>query len=249
MTLLHTEPTHIEFPDKEVPYLKREEVMGTFNRILWESYSDTELSLRDYARELPKWRGHLCLKLPTDLWIYQELIYKTQPDVIIECGVARGGSTLFLADMCEIMNRGLIIAIDKIIAAGLPSHNRIFYLETDDVGEKVHELLAELRTKGVGQTGKGKNCLQVMVILDSDHAYEHVKEQLRIYSDYVSLGCYLIVEDGNCLGHESAKDSCEGPMRAVNEFLEHDDRFVIDPDCERFLLTYNPRGYLKKVKW
>ena len=88
---------------------------------------------------------------------------------------------------------------------------------------------------------------KVMVVLDSDHPKNHVLQEMKIYGKFVSKGCYMIVEDTNVNGHPVLSDFGDGPMEAVTEFLENNEDFVIDKDREKFLLTFNPNGYLKKI--
>ncbi len=87
-----------------------------------------------------------------------------------------------------------------------------------------------------------------MVILDSDHAQPHVSAELVAYRDIVSVGCYLIVEDTNVNGHPVHPEHGPGPMEALDGFLATNDDFVVDADRERFMMTLNPRGFLKRVR-
>ena len=89
---------------------------------------------------------------------------------------------------------------------------------------------------------------KVMVILDSDHHKEHVLNELRIYGKFVTKESYIIVEDTNINGHPVYPDFGPGPMEAVEEFLRENKNFVIDKTREKFYLTFNPRGYLKKIE-
>ena len=88
----------------------------------------------------------------------------------------------------------------------------------------------------------------MLVILDSDHRYAHVLDELRAYADVVTVGSYVVVEDTNVNGHPAYPEFGPGPMEAVDAFLAEDDRFVIDAGREKFFMTFNPRGYLKKVR-
>lgn len=184
------------------------------------------------------WLGIEAHKCPLDLWIYQEIIYKTRPDVIIESGTAYGGSALFLASICDLVNHGEILTIDIEKKKGRPRHKRIRYLAGSSTSKKIVEKVKRL----IG----GKN--KVMVVLDSDHHKEHVLKELRIYSKFVTKGNYLIVEDTNLNGHPVKPDFGPGPMEAVARFLRENKDFVIDRDKEKLYLTFNPKGYLQKIK-
>ena len=87
---------------------------------------------------------------------------------------------------------------------------------------------------------------QVLVILDSDHSRDHVLDELRIYSRWVSPGSYLIVEDTNVNGHPAMPEHGPGPMEALEAFLPETSEFEIDTTREKFFMTFNPRGFLRK---
>jgi cephalosporin hydroxylase len=184
------------------------------------------------------WLGVPTEKCPLDLWIYQEIIFEVKPDVIIECGTGGGGSALFLANMCDLVDNGRVISIDIEYREDRPKHERITYL----IGSSTSE---EIVRKVEGLIGEGD---KVMVILDSDHHKEHVLKELKIYSKFVTKGSYLIVEDTNINGHPVAPDFGPGPMEAVEEFLKENKSFIIDKTREKFYLTFNPKGYLKRIK-
>lgn len=184
------------------------------------------------------WLGIPTQKCPLDLWIYQEIIFDEKPDVIIECGTKYGGSALFLASMCDLINNGEIITIDIEDKKGKPQHKRIKYLLGSSTSEEI-----------VGRVRKlisGKN--KIMVILDSDHHKEHVLNELRIYSKFVNKESYIIAEDTNLNGYPILPNFGPGPMEAVEEFLKENKNFIIDKGREKFYLTFNPKGYLKRVK-
>lgn len=181
--------------------------------------------------------GIPALKNPLDFWIYQELISSVQPDVIVEIGNFRGGSLLALAHLCDARGKGRVIGVDvdqKEIAGAVRAHPRISFIEGDAV-EKVSDVRQA--------TGKSDS---VMVIEDSSHTYENTLAVMRAYSDVVSPGSYLIVEDGNC-HHGLDLGPSPGPYEAITEFMRDNSQFVIDRECESFFLTWNPRGYLRKV--
>lgn len=183
------------------------------------------------------WFGIPILKCPLDLWIYQETIYKLRPDIIIETGTARGGSALFLASICDLMDNGKILTIDIKRDEKWPQHGRITYLTGSSTSDEVVKKVETM----IGNNDK------VMVILDSDHVMPHVLNELKIYGRLVSKGSYMIVEDTNVNGHPVDPNHGPGPMEAVEKFLNEDKDFIIDKDKEKFFLTSNPCGYLKRV--
>lgn len=173
------------------------------------------------------WLGFKTLKCPLDLWIYQEIIVETKPDWIIECGTNTGGSSLFLASICDFIGKGKVLTID-IMDAGKqkPIHPRIEYLIGSSVSSAAVNTI--MRKIPKNQT--------VMVILDSDHTKNHVLSELNIYQKLVTKGNYLIVEDTNLNGHPVFSDFGEGPYEAIEEFLSKNDHYVQDHDREKFFL-------------
>lgn len=182
------------------------------------------------------WFGVPMAKCPLDLWIYQELLFEIRPHLIVECGTYFGGSAYYLASICDLLNHGHIVTVDIQPQPGRPSHPRIQYLEGSSTDP------------GVVQTIRKKIRPEetVLVILDSDHRREHVLRELEIYSEFVTPGSYLIVEDTNINGHPTYPDFGPGPMEALQEFLADNLVFSVDQERERFLLTMNPKGYLRK---
>ena len=131
------------------------------------------------------WLGTHVYKCPSDLWVYQELLHMTRPDLIIETGTHSGGSALYMASLCDLMGAGRIVTIDVDPLDDLPEHPRIKYVKGSSVAP---EILEQVRAEASAANG-------VMVILDSDHSRDHVRAELREYAPLVSEGCYLIVED------------------------------------------------------
>lgn len=191
----------------------------------------------DPAWQNTTWFGTTTLKCPLDLWIYQELIYKLKPEVIVECGTSHGGSARYLASLFDLIGHGEIITIDIEPKPNRPVHPRIHYVNGSSTAP---EIVTQVKAKLNGR----KN---VMVILDSDHSRDHVLGEIRAYHDLVPVGGYLIVEDTNINGHPVYKSFGPGPMEAVNDFLAENKNFVIDREQEKFYLTFNPRGYLKRI--
>lgn len=181
------------------------------------------------------WFGHHVLKCPLDLWIYQELLVRVRPDVVIETGTKFGGSALYLAMILDQIGHGRVITIDIEAQPNRPAHPRISYITGSSIDAGV---IAQLR-QTVGRQ-------RAMVVLDSDHCAAHVYQEMIAYSPLVQAGDYLIVEDTNVNGHPVWPDFGPGPMEAVDRFLAENHDFIIDKRCERFLMTLNPRGYLKR---
>jgi cephalosporin hydroxylase len=184
-----------------------------------------------------QWMGFHTLKCPMDLWIYQEILVETEPDVIIETGTRFGGSAAYLASLCDLLGRGSVVTVDIKQLSGLPRHPRIDYILGSSTSAAV---MAEVRRR----IGPGE---RVMVILDSDHRRDHVLDELQAYHALVSPGCYLIVEDTNVNGHPVWPDHGAGPMEAVEAFLPSHPEFRVDLGRERFLMTMNPSGFLLRT--
>ena len=183
------------------------------------------------------WLGAQALKNPLDLWVYQEIVVETKPELIIETGTYRGGSALFLASLCDLAGRGEVVSIDiEPERADYPAHPRITYLGGRSSTDPA--VVDEVRARAGDRP--------ILVILDSDHSQAHVEAELATYAPLVPVGCYLIVEDSN-IG-QIRKDLMPGPFEAVETFLAATDEFVIDREREKFLITFNPSGYLRRVR-
>ena len=174
------------------------------------------------------WFGMPATKTPTDFWVYQEIIWETRPQFIIETGSYQGGSALFFASICDLIGEGKVVTIDvDDTASRTLSHHRI----TTIVGSSVSDdVVSEIRRIVGSQTA--------MVSLDSDHTKDHVLREMVLYSEFVSPGNYLVVEDTGLRG--------PGPGKAVKEFLRQRKDFIQDRSREKFLLTNSRGGYLKK---
>lgn len=177
-------------------------------------------------------------KLPMDLFIYQEIIYEIKPDIIIETGTKFGGSAYYMAVLCDAIKKGKIITVDTVEEKNPPKHKRIEYLIGSSTEDKI---IKNIKNK-IGKNDK------VLVILDSDHRADHVYKELIIYSNLVTKGSYLIVEDTNVYGHPVNLEHGPGPMEALIKFMKKNNKFISDKSREKFYLTFNPKGYLKKIK-
>jgi cephalosporin hydroxylase len=211
--------------------------------------------VRDFSREYYRskvwrktfWFGLNCGKCPLDLWIFQEILHEMMPDLVIETGTGGGGSTLFMAHMMDLLGNGRILTIDKKEIdrperhpLARPSHPRIMYLSGSSVSPKIEEQVRDLIQPDD----------TVMVDLDSAHGQPHVEKELELYSEFVTRGHYLIVEDTN-VGHPVDGPPAQmgrGPWEAVGAFLKRHPEFRADRLREKFLLTHNPRGYLRRME-
>jgi cephalosporin hydroxylase len=140
--------------------------------------------------------------------------------------------------MCDLANKGEIVTIDIDEDESRPKHNRIKYLKGSTTSEDILKKVEELAS--------GKK--EVLVILDSDHSRDHVLSELKLYNKFVNKGGYLIVEDTNLNGHPVIPNFGPGPMEAVQEFMKENKDFIVDKDKEKFYLTFNPNGFLKRVR-
>ena len=210
--------------------VQHQDPVDAFHRRYYERFRETWMNTH--------WLGVQTLQMPLDMWIFQEIIHEVRPDVLIEAGTFDGGSALYFASMFDLIGRGRVITVDIKRRPKLPDHPRITYLTGSSVSD---EILAQIR--GMIQPGE-----RVMVTLDSDHRKEHVLQELRRYGPLVTQGSYLVVADTNVNGHPVDPDFGPGPMEAVEEFLAENSGFEADPSREKFEFTFNPGGYLKRVR-
>jgi cephalosporin hydroxylase len=167
------------------------------------------------------------------------LLYELKPDWIIECGTAQAGSTLYFANLCDLMEHGRIVTIDikELDERNTPPHPRITYLAGSTVDPSI---VAQVQATVAGSS-------TVMAILDSDHSTPHVLEELRTYHSLVTPGSYLVVEDTNISGHPVGNPRKTGPMEAVEQFLRETDGFEVDESREKFMVSFNTGGWLRKI--
>lgn len=219
-------------PPKSIPALSAEQrrIVDDFHRLYYDNR-------KRMATSMINWFGYRMAKCPLDLWTYQEILCEQKPDVVIECGTFEGGSAFYLATLLEMLGNGLCVTIDIQPCQNGPRHDRLVYLTGSSVEEKTVAAVAEI-------VGGATN---VLVILDSDHSQQHVERELDVYSRYIPVGGYLIVEDTNVNGHPAPWKFGPGPMEAVTAFLARSPQFAIDPARERFLMTQNPCGYLRRI--
>jgi cephalosporin hydroxylase len=193
------------------------------------------------------WQGVPTLKCPLDLWIYQELLWLVRPELVVELGTWAGGTATFLADMmdvhradstCEVVTVDILnddafhphVATYPTLAPFpvriRPSHPRITYLH----GSSVDPAIAH----DIHERARGRQ--RVMVIADSDHSYQHAYQELVLYHDIVTPESWFVMEDTDGAG----------PREAVKRFVSERPEFSPDPQCEKFHMTFNPDGYLRR---
>ena len=198
------------------------------------------------------WLGRPVIQFPQDLSALQEIIWSTRPDLIIETGIAHGGSLIFHASILHLLgNEGRVLGVDIDIR----DHNRA-EIETHPLferidmiqGSSIEDDIAERVAETASEAG------QVMVVLDSNHTHAHVLRELELYAPLVTRDCYLVVCDTliEDMPDDSFPDRSWGkgdnPRTALNAFLETTDRFEIDTSMDAKLqISVAPGGYLKCV--
>ncbi len=198
------------------------------------------------------WLGRPVIQFPQDIMAMQEIVWKVKPRLIIETGIAHGGSLIFYASLLELLgNDGLALGIDIDIRAhnrteieNHPMYKRIRMIEGSSVGHDIVEKVYEI--------AEGR--APIIVVLDSYHTHDHVLSELKAYSPLVKKGGYIIVFDtlvedlpGDIQDRPWGKGN--NPKTAVWEFLRTDDRFKVDYEVEnKLLITSAPGGYLKCIK-
>jgi cephalosporin hydroxylase len=201
------------------------------------------------------WLGRPIIQLPEDMIRLQEVIWALQPDVILETGVAHGGSLIFYASLCRVLGRGRVIGVDieirphnRAAIAAHPLAELITLIEGDAVApEQVDRVKALIAP---GET--------VLVLLDSNHSKDHVLAELRAYGPLVSPGSWIVACDGIMAavagGPRTQPDwDWNNPLSAVDAFLRENPDFAVDPPPFPFNeslndrpVTYWPNGWLRR---
>jgi len=199
-----------------------------------------------------KWLGRPIIQYPQDMVAMQEIIWKVKPDLIIETGIAHGGSLILSASMLELIGKGSVLGVDIDIREHNrkeikkhPLYNRIKMIQGSSVNKNV--------VKDVYQFAKSKK--RIMVFLDSNHTHKHVLKELELYSPLVTKGSYLVVFDTivddmpDYYLKKNPWGKNNNPKSAVREFLKSNNRFRVDEKLEnKLLITAAPYGYLKCIK-
>jgi cephalosporin hydroxylase len=204
------------------------------------------------------WMGRPIIQYPQDIIAVQELIWDIKPDLIIETGIAHGGSAAFFASLLELnaLCGGPKDAEVWCVEIDLRSHNRealvahpmyprLKIFDGSSVDEKIATVIAE----------KAAKCQRIMVVLDSNHTHDHVLGELNLYASLVSVGSYCVVFDTVIEDLEGVEfvdrlwGKGDNPKTAVAEFLKTNSDFVVDYSIdEKLLISAAPGGYLKRVK-
>ena len=202
------------------------------------------------------WLGRPIIQLPEDMIRIQEILYRVKPDVIIETGVAHGGSLIFYASLCHAMSRGRVIGIDLEIRP----HNRKA-IEAHELSERI--TLIEGSSVDSAVVARVRELVRpdetVLVMLDSNHTKSHVLAELEAYGPFVSHGSYIVAADGIMERLAGAPRSAEdwswnNPKAAATEFLETNREFALEEPAFPFneglvreRVTYWPSAYLRRI--
>jgi cephalosporin hydroxylase len=215
-------PEPFQLAPKDVDFDKR--VLDRFREMFFEAW----------AQEHRPWLGTSIIKYPTDMFLYQMILTKCRPDVLIETGSYLGGSALFYATIMDLMGHGQVLSID-VTQRTRPIHPRL----TFRIGRSTAYDTLEFVKEFVGN----KTC---MVTLDSNHLRSHVKRELHFYSPYVSVGQYLVVED--TFPNHKINIEERGPKAALDSWLPNHPEFIMEPLENAFAgISQNIGGYLKRI--
>ncbi|GAB3912153.1 cephalosporin hydroxylase family protein [Larkinella knui] len=197
------------------------------------------------------WMGRPIIQYPQDMIAMQELIWQLKPDLIIETGIAHGGSLIFYASILELIGKGEVLGIDIDIRAhnrreieNHPMYKRITMLE----GSAIDETLAAEVAK------RAESKQTIMVCLDSNHTHDHVLREMELYAPLVTVGSYLvvfdtIVEDLPANSYDRPWNKGNNPKTAVWAFLKQNQDFEIDHEMDhKLLISVAPEGYLKRIR-
>lgn len=200
------------------------------------------------------WLGRPIIKFPSDIVATQEIVWDVKPDLIIETGIAHGGSLILSASLLELIGgEGKVLGIDIDIRAhnrkeieAHPMMKRIEMIEGSSVADDV---MAQVRAAAA----KAK---RVMVFLDSLHTHDHVLKELELYAPLVTVGSYLVLPDTfieyfpkGYYAHNRPWDVGNNPMTAMRTFMEKNKNFEIDRAlCDKLMITEAFDGYLRRVR-
>jgi cephalosporin hydroxylase len=241
----------IEFEEERAERIKSNEA----NDVLLKSAHDfnVESNKAKYSYNF-SWMGRPIIQYPQDMIAMQEIIWNLKPDLIIETGIAHGGSIIYYASLLELIGKGEVIGIDidirkhnKEEIEKHPMYKRIKMIQGSSIDP---DIVARVK-----QHTEGKET--ILVVLDSNHTYEHVLAELQLYSPFVSLNSYIVAYDTiveklpeNYLpGHLRPWGIGNNPLTAVKTFMEGNEQFEIDKSINnKLLISVAPDGYIKRIK-
>ena len=198
------------------------------------------------------WMGRPIIQYPQDMIAMQELIWEIKPDLIIETGIAHGGSLIYYASLLELIGKGEVLGIDIDIRKHNrqeieqhPMFKRINMIEGSSISE---QMIEKVKTYAEGKE-------KILVCLDSNHTHEHVLAELRMYAPFVTKDSYLVVFDTivedlpeGYFTHQRPWGVSNNPKTAVYEFLKENNSFSIDSAINnKLLISVAPDGYLKRI--
>ncbi|ABA73259.1 MULTISPECIES: cephalosporin hydroxylase family protein [Pseudomonas] len=197
------------------------------------------------------WMGRPIIQFPQDMVAMQEIIWNLRPDIIVETGIAHGGSLVFYASILELIGHGEVLGIDIDIR----QHNREA-IEAHPMFKRISMIQgSSIDTAIVDQVRERVQGKKVLVVLDSNHTHEHVLEELRLYAPLVSVGSYCVVMD--TVVEDMPQDAFpdrpwgkgDNPKTAVWAYLKESSDFEIDQAIHsKLLITVAPDGYLRRVR-
>lgn len=199
------------------------------------------------------WMGRPIIAYPQDMLAMQEIIWEIKPDLIIEAGIAHGGSLVYYSSLLELIGgEGLVLGLDIDIR----KHNRVL-IETHPMMKRIQMIDGDSTSLEIASQvyAIAKNKKTVLVCLDSNHTHDHVLKELQLYAHLVSVGSYCVVFD--TIVEELPSDYMPGgrhwnpgnnPKTAVKQFLHNNSNFEIDKSIDnKILISVAPDGYLKRI--
>lgn len=182
------------------------------------------------------WLGVPVIQLPEDMIRYQEAVYALRPDVIVETGIAHGGSAIYSASLCRLLGKGRVVAIDIEIRQNnrkrIESHPLSELITLVEGSSTAPEVVEQVR--GLIKPGE-----KVMVVLDSDHSYRHVMNELEAYAPLVSEGSWIVATDGlmqelTDVPRGNAEWDRDNPAKAARDFATANPQFILEPPAWPF---------------
>jgi len=238
-----------QFQDEKKNNIRKLSKDKTLQSLALEFYR--KFSIHKYQYNFT-WLGRTIFQIPQDIVALQEIIWDIKPDLIIETGIAHGGSLIFYASLLELIGRGQVIGIDIDIR----KHNRK-EIEKHKMFKRIKMIEGSSIDNDVikSVTKMSKNYKKIMVCLDSLHTEQHVLNELNLYSKLVTKGSYLIVFDTiikdmpNSFSSDRPWNKTNNPATAVKIFLKNNKDFIVDKEIGiKLLISAAPSGYLKKVR-